>query len=192
MITQNLTKIRDSKIKYGASVIGLIGVFSQILMPQPVLALFGGAESDLFPLLATEAEFADFNQMAISQDCSLMVANTPESPRVFTPVTKAKTSPVNINGQRWTIVTAYSSTVDQCDASPFITAKGTMVRDGIVATNFLPFGTKIRFPQLYPDKIFVVEDRMALRNSHKVDIWFSTREEAIQFGVKYTLIEVVQ
>jgi len=95
-------------------------------------------------------------------------------------------------GQRWAIVTAYSSTVDQCDASPFITAKGTMVRDGIVATNFLPFGTKITFPLLFPGKVFVVEDRMALKNSHKVDIWFPSRGEAIQFGVKYTQIEVVQ
>ena len=47
------------------------------------------------------------------------------------------------------IVTAYSSTVWQCDSDPFITASGAMVRDGIVASNLLPFGTEIRIPELY-------------------------------------------
>ncbi len=89
------------------------------------------------------------------------------------------------------IVTAYSSTVDQTDDSPFITASGTRVKDGIIACNFLPFGAKVRFPDVYGNKIFVVEDRMALRNSHKIDIWFETRDQAKQFGVKYLRIEVL-
>lgn len=88
------------------------------------------------------------------------------------------------------IVTAYSSTPDQTDATPFITAAGTRVRDGIVAANFLPFGTRVRFPQLFGDKIFVVEDRMALKNSHKIDIWFSTRQQALQFGVEIAEIVI--
>lgn len=90
--------------------------------------------------------------------------------------------------KRLVLVTAYSSTVDQTDDSPFITASGTQVRDGIVATNFLKFGTKVKFPELYGDKIFVVEDRM--KSNHKVDIWFPTREEALQFGAKVTEIVI--
>jgi len=89
-------------------------------------------------------------------------------------------------------VTAYSSTADQTDSTPFITASGTNVRDGIVACNFLRFGTRVRFPQLYGDKIFVVEDRMALKNSHKIDIWFITRNEAKEFGVKYLQVEILE
>lgn len=85
---------------------------------------------------------------------------------------------------RWVTVTAYSSTVDQCDSSPFITASGTHVRDGVIATNLLAFGTKVKFPSIYGDKIFVVEDRMNKRFSNRADIWFSTREEAKRFGVK--------
>lgn len=81
-------------------------------------------------------------------------------------------------------VTAYSSTVDQCDSSPFITASGTHVRDGIIATNALAFGTRVQFPSVFGDKVFVVEDRMNARYSDRADIWFSTREEAKQFGVK--------
>lgn len=80
------------------------------------------------------------------------------------------------------IVTAYSSTPDQTDENPLITASGVYVRDGIIAANFLAFGTKVKFPTIYEDKIFVVEDRM--KNNHQVDIWFPTREQALEFGVK--------
>ena len=89
-------------------------------------------------------------------------------------------------------VTAYSSTVDQTDSDPFITAAGTTVRDGIVATNVLPFGTKIRLPELYGDQIFVVEDRMHPRNGSQIDIWFPERWQALDFGVKRTYIEILE
>lgn len=93
---------------------------------------------------------------------------------------------------RLVTITAYSSTPDQTDSTPFITALGTHVRDGIVACNFLRFGTRVRIPSLFGDKIFVVEDRMALKNSHKIDIWFETREEAKQFGLKFAQVEVLK
>jgi 3D (Asp-Asp-Asp) domain-containing protein len=91
------------------------------------------------------------------------------------------------------VVTAYSSTVWQTDDTPFITAAGTHVRDGIVANNLLPFGTKIRMPELYGDRIFVVEDRMHSRKSqYHFDIWFSTYEEAKNFGVENTYVEILE
>jgi len=93
--------------------------------------------------------------------------------------------------QYWVPVTAYSSTPDQTDSTPFITASGTDVREGVVACNFLRFGTKVRFPQLYGEKIFVVEDRMAVRNSHKMDIWFVSRDQARQFGIKIAKVEIL-
>jgi 3D (Asp-Asp-Asp) domain-containing protein len=87
------------------------------------------------------------------------------------------------------IATAYSSTVDQTDSTPFITASGARVKDGVVAANFLEFGAKVRFPSLYGDKIFTVEDRM--KSNHKVDIWFSTRQKAKNFGVKRVEMEIL-
>lgn len=36
---------------------------------------------------------------------------------------------------------AYSSTNGQTDGTPYLTAIGTPVRDGIIAANFLPIGT---------------------------------------------------
>ncbi len=85
--------------------------------------------------------------------------------------------------------TAYSSTVDQTDSTPFITASGTHVHDGTIASNFLKFGTKVRFPSLYGDKIFIVEDRM--KSNVKVDIWFPTRQEAKNFGRKWIEMEIL-
>ncbi|MDO8435571.1 MAG: hypothetical protein Q7S89_02720 [bacterium] len=87
-------------------------------------------------------------------------------------------------------VTAYSSTPDQTDSTPFITANGTRVRDGIIAANSLPFGTRVRFPNIDPEKIYVVHDRMHPRFSQRADIWMASREEAIRFGAQYTTIEI--
>ena len=89
------------------------------------------------------------------------------------------------------IVTAYSSSPWETDRDPFITASGKTVREGIVAANFLPFGTKIRLPEVYGDKIFVVEDRMRPEKKYQVDIWFPSRTQALDFGAKRTYIEVL-
>ena len=88
--------------------------------------------------------------------------------------------------------TAYSSTPDQTDDSPFITAWNTKVRDGIVAENFLRLGSKIKIPEVYGDKVFVVEDRMNRRYWHKVDIWFPDRESALEFGIKNIKIQILE
>lgn len=89
------------------------------------------------------------------------------------------------------VVTAYSSTPDQTDDTPFTTAWQTPVRDGVIAANFLPFGTKVKFPEMYGDKVFTVEDRLARKNSHKIDIWFSTRDTALQFGKRTLVVEIL-
>ncbi|MBU0598089.1 3D domain-containing protein, partial [Patescibacteria group bacterium] len=77
-------------------------------------------------------------------------------------------------------VTAYSSTPDQTSGDPLITASGSRVRDGIIAANFLPIGTKVRFPEKYGNKIFIVEDRMHQRYWQRADIWMETRDAAKQ------------
>lgn len=92
-------------------------------------------------------------------------------------------------GEHWLTVTAYSSEPRQTDGSPFTTAWITPVRDGVVALNFLPKGSMVRFPDLYGDKIFVVEDRMNVRYQYRADIWMYTRDEAKQFGIKYVRME---
>lgn len=90
-------------------------------------------------------------------------------------------------------VTAYTSDPAQTDDTPFITASGSMVRDGVAAANFLPIGTQFRIPDMFGDKVFVVEDRMNTRynNQHIVDIWFEGKEQAIDFGKRVGMIELL-
>jgi len=91
------------------------------------------------------------------------------------------------------VATAYSSSPLETDEDPYITAAGTWVREGIIANNYLPFGTKIKIPELYGDKIFTVEDRMNWRKgNYHIDIWFASYWEAKEFGAKRTYIEILE
>lgn len=94
------------------------------------------------------------------------------------------------------VATAYSPRPQETDSTPFITATGTRVRDGIIAANFLPFGTLIRIPELFGDKIFTVEDRMNRRYTHayphRIDIFFHDTKKAIRFGKQSLTLEVVE
>ncbi len=88
-------------------------------------------------------------------------------------------------------VTAYSSSPDETDDTPFTTASGKQVRHGIVASNFVPLGTKIRIPEIFGDETFTVEDRMHARKTNGVDIWMPTKEQAKRFGVSYAEIVIL-
>jgi 3D (Asp-Asp-Asp) domain-containing protein len=93
-------------------------------------------------------------------------------------------------------ISAYSSTVDQTDASPCITANGFNVcennEENVIAANFLPFGTKVQIPDHFGDRIFIVQDRMNARYTLKVDIWMKSRDAALQWGVRTATIVVVE
>jgi len=91
------------------------------------------------------------------------------------------------------VVTAYSSSPWETDDSPYVTAAGTWVREGIVANNKYPFGTEIRIPEIYGEKVFVVEDRMSWKKGeYHIDIWFPSYWEALNFGTKKTYIEILE
>ena len=87
-------------------------------------------------------------------------------------------------------VTAYTSLPDETDSTPFITANGSHVQDGIIAANFLPFGTKVRIPQVFGNRIFTVEDRMNKRYPDGVDVWMNNYQAARNLGRRNLTIEV--
>lgn len=90
-------------------------------------------------------------------------------------------------------MTAYNSEVGQTDADPFTAADGTTTYDGMIATNFLPFGTKVRIPELFGDKVFTVHDRMNRRYWHRVDVWMKQKPAAKKFGLHRNVkIEIVE
>jgi len=94
----------------------------------------------------------------------------------------------------WVTMTAYSSDVAQTDSTPCIPADASYDlcehyeeygEQNTIATNFLPMGTQVRFPDLYGDKVFVVRDRMNARYGRgRGDFWMPERELAKNFGVK--------
>lgn len=94
------------------------------------------------------------------------------------------------------VMTAYNSEVGQTDESPCITANGYDVcksgQEDTIAANFLKFGTKVKIPDLYGDRIFVVRDRMNKKHPNRVDIWMKDRASAVKFGVKTTRIQVIE
>ena len=85
-------------------------------------------------------------------------------------------------------VFGYSSTIDQTDPDPFTTASGSKVRKGIIANNCYPFGTWV----IVRGEIYTLEDRMNSRyGCNDWDIWFETRQEALNWGHPYLTIEIL-
>ena len=92
-------------------------------------------------------------------------------------------------------ITAYCSCVKCCGKSDGITASGLPVRQGYVALNWLPFGTRVSIEGMGE---FRVQDRGAksLFGSKKnhikhLDVWFPSHAEAKRFGVQYKNVEIL-
>lgn len=151
--------------------------------------------------IATKGFFAGLMALAASFVPALSTEShdrspLPEDSLVFVrssallPISSPET-PERVVSKVRVVITAYSSTTWQTDDTPFVTAAGTEVREGIVAANFLPIGTRIKIPDLYGDRVFVVEDRMHPRKNYMVDIWFPDYWDALDFGAKRSYIEVL-
>jgi 3D (Asp-Asp-Asp) domain-containing protein len=134
-------------------------------------------------------------QMAITQAYQAPLISTPTSV-VYKNLWPQYDTYFDTSDARWSrkvVVTAYNSEVGQTDDSPFIAAWGTRVYDGMIATNDLPRGTRVRFPDIYGSRVFVVDDRMNSRytGTGRVDIWMVEKSDAINFGAKYLTMEVL-
>lgn len=81
------------------------------------------------------------------------------------------------------IATAYNSLSGQTDDSPWTTASGTRCREGVIAANHLPIGTKVMI-EGFGNRVFTVEDRMNKRYNKRIDIWFRHYDDAVKFGVR--------
>ena len=94
------------------------------------------------------------------------------------------------------VITAYNSEAGQTDDSPCITANNFNVcehgAEDTIATNFLPFGAKVKIPDLFGDRVFIVRDRMNRRYHNRVDIWMVEKPDALNFGVKLAVVQVLQ
>ncbi|PLX27006.1 hypothetical protein C0581_03705 [Candidatus Parcubacteria bacterium] len=135
-------------------------------------------------------EFAQLTKFFTLQN-SVNAENTPSFPEI---------GDVEPRKVIWTTMTAYSSEAAQTDSTPCIPADWTYnlcehyEEEGAqdtIAANFLPLGTKVRFPDLYGDKIFTVRDRMNARYGWaRGDFWMPERHLAVNFGVQRVKMEV--
>lgn len=153
----------------------------QLVLPHQTLASAAsdaGVRTDVLFLLPTDQQ---------------LTPAIPLAEVVPTPKPAPKKPAPKVAKVRTIVMTAYSSTRDQTDGDPFTTASGQKVRDGIIAMNGVPFGTKVRIPEKFGDKVFVVQDRMSARyGSSRADIWMKTRHAAKQWGVKRVRVEILK
>lgn len=78
-------------------------------------------------------------------------------------------------------VSAYTSSIDETDETPDITASGERTRDGVAACpSRYKFGTKIEIG----GKEYVCLDRMnaRYRDGNYFDIWIEGKKEALEWG----------
>ncbi len=154
-----------------AFVVLFIFVFDMLFFPIPSIA---GAQSSIQSNIALKARIVEKTE---KQDRE--VAQTK-----YLPLNK------DIKTQKAIRIslTAYTSSIEECQGDPCITANGFNLcrqdQEDTIATNRLPLGTKVKIPELYEDKVFVVRDRMNKRYYNRADIWMQEKEKAIQFGIK--------
>jgi 3D (Asp-Asp-Asp) domain-containing protein len=93
-------------------------------------------------------------------------------------------------------VTSYCACSKCCGKSDGITASGKKAQYGMVACNWLAFGTKVRISNL---GTFTVADRGAKslfgsKNNHikHIDVYMSSHSQALKFGVKYLTVSILK
>jgi 3D (Asp-Asp-Asp) domain-containing protein len=86
-------------------------------------------------------------------------------------------------------VTAYSSSPDETDDTPFIAANGGTVHHGTLACpDTYKFGTKV----VIEGTTYTCEDRMnaRYRGQERFDIWKASKAEALSYGTKQITIQI--
>ena len=90
----------------------------------------------------------------------------------------------------WANASAYCACASCCGKTNGITASGTKATAGrtIAAPKNYPFGTKIEIAGM---GTYVVEDRGGAITGNKIDIYFDSHQEALQFGRRQLQIKIV-
>lgn len=177
MIIQTNKVLRSKTIKKLLKLLIFVLIFDYVLFPAPILASEIEKPKDILDIII------NFNQRETYNDLNF---------DNFLPVH----DDIRVVKRSFHAITAYNSEVGQCDNSPCITANGFNVcehgKEDTIAANFLRFGTKVKIPELFGDRIFFVRDRMNKKYSDRVDIWMKNKSDAVKFGIKRAQIVVVE
>jgi len=184
-------RLKNRKHKIYANLLVAIIVYDIVMSPLPILA-------NNYTETRVNEPVASF---ASRESISSTTANT--TPVILASIIKKEAVLPDIAAPKLKIkdhgyhsMTAYNSEVGQTDNDPCTTANGYNLcknnKEDSIAANFLKFGTKVRIPELFGDKVFIVRDRMNSRYQERVDVWFKNRQDAINFGVRKAKIEIVE
>ena len=101
----------------------------------------------------------------------------------------SRTSTAVVNGETYK-VTAYCSCAKCCGKTNGITASGTRATAGrtVAASSKFAFGTKLNIG----GQIYTVEDRGGAIQGNRIDIYVNSHSAALQWGVRYLPVSVVQ
>ena len=89
------------------------------------------------------------------------------------------------------VVTAYTSSEDETDDTPEITASGARTRHGVVACpREYAFGTKVIIKGMEYECL----DRMnpRYRDEQRFDIWMESKDEAFEWGKRELAVEIIK
>ena len=176
-------------VKFKPLELGLVLILSlQILMPLNVLKAAEITPAFTYPVLTKPTMPIPYVEASTEPSGEKVLANS----SVLLEDESTFTIQPRVTGTLYVSTTAYNSLPNQTDDTPQITAWGTYTRPGVVASNYFTFGTKLRFPELFGDRIFVVEDRMNARYHRRIDIWMPQFAAAKGFGLKWVKVEVIQ
>ena len=89
------------------------------------------------------------------------------------------------------LATAYCGCVQCCGKADCITATGTRATEGRTITadpRVIPYGTHV----LINRHEYIVEDCGGTINGNRIDIYFESHADALQFGVQTVTVEILQ
>lgn len=142
--------------------------------------------------------------IAIGTDRVASVETTRIAPAVermaYQPIQHAPESiePEHNHRHVWMEVTAYCPCQKCCGPSAAgITASGLPVthnagRFVAADTNVLPFGSLIRIPGYHADLPVPVIDRGGAIKGNKIDVYFPTHQEALEWGRQWLVVTVIE
>lgn len=81
-------------------------------------------------------------------------------------------------------LTAYCACKKCCGKTDGITASGIRAKEGVTIaadTRILPFGTKV----IIDDNEYTVQDKGGAIKGNRIDVYFDSHQDALEFGVQY-------
>jgi 3D (Asp-Asp-Asp) domain-containing protein len=200
------------RFKHFMSLVTTVIAMSQLLYPFAVRAELDAQGSCLIPTVTNDATIASCADNAcISRDKTTTIQTKKtiavKTTRVIAQSSAAIVTDIESVPKKALVadkeanhgfhsMTAYTSEAAQTDSSPCTTANGFNVcehnTEDTVAANFLPMGAKVKIPDLFGDRVFIVRDRMNSRYSERVDVWMKDKSDAMQFGVRTARLVVLK